>query len=649
MHGKDTLGNDIQPVEPEVLSQLNINDLPQEILVEVFSNLELVQLSSLRLVCKYWNYVVSDPSIWEKSFRSKFGSDEIFPSFARTRSWIVEYLSRMTNLKAWKKSQAQHITYQVVNEVFVGDNEFGLTNFYSDRLLTYSPINNNITICSLHNGRNQTFIPGNHYSIRCFSVNWNYLVFATNIGGLYIKNLITSTNSGSSRHSLKEIKADTNEEFINSIDLNLDFDKNKVRLDIITGSSTGKLDCFNLDGQLIKSFPFNDAIFKVKSDFKNHILAITTDKLFVIDFQTFQVRQCELSITIDHQTIIDFDFGDGNLILCSGNKIRVINFSDETIFIRTLDLPIDIKLGKMQKQNLKPRREKSLVGEDGLYYANVLEDESVIIWNIREPNRDIVIRRQFDTEFKYKSMRLVVDNDKTINAIELNSSVIVVGGYNGFCNIHDVFTGKVMREASVKFPKKYPYMVSHKIPVREIHLNESSNMTNGVIMCADLVQYFQFGNTERDKLKDKKKKLANSGEALRKAHQSKKAIKDQLDDYDIEEHKKDQLEKLFDKYNGNEYTSEDELSIAIALSQSANTSRSEGLDDDEEFKKALELSKQQKQEEFEDEELKRALELSKLHESDNLGSLGSLINPEIEQDEEDEELKRILELSKIDM
>ncbi|EGV65936.1 hypothetical protein PSN45_003259 [Yamadazyma tenuis] len=651
---KDSLGNDIHGEIPSIgESKLSIDHLPPELLVEIFSKLELFQLRSIRLVCKKWNSVVSDPIVWEKSFRTKFGNDEIFPSFSGTSSWLVEYLSRLSNAKRWKKAPGQHLTYQVINEE-TGHNDSCLTNFYSDRFLSYSRVNNNVSICTLHNGKNQTFIPGNHYAVRSYSVNWNYLVFGTREGGLYIKNLITSTSSGN-RSSVKEVIPDQNgpedHEIIESIHLSQEFDKNKVKPDIITGSSLGVVSTYNLDGALVHSWKVGATIIRVFSDFKKHIIAFTSHTISIIDYTSHKVEEVTIDIQIGPETIIDIDFGDNNIVICSENHIRVVDYSDPTIFIRRLDLGFNIKRGKLQQLGHRTRRDTSLVGKDGLYYANVLDDDTVIVWNVRESTETIKIRCKFQTEFKYKELNFNRgippngrDRDYTVNAVELNSSVIIVGGFNGYCNVHDIFTGKFLRECSIKFPKKYPYMYNYQIPVKDIQLNERFNITNGIILCADLVQYFQFGDSDRDNTKTEKKK-SSIGEAVKKGHTIKKTIKDQLDDYDLEEYKKDELNKMFTKYNGSEFSSQEELSIAIALSKSASSpEQGDQQDESESLRRALELSRNQtiSTEESDDEELLRVLELSK---HDMVISPTSLQSA---NEEEDEELRRILELSLAD-
>lgn len=661
MSGKDRFGNDIHSKEerPEARRQnqlMKLNDLPAEVIVEIFGNLELVQLNSLRLVCRYWNQIVSDKTIWEKSFRNKFGNEEVFPSFAHTNNWIIEYLSRLNNLKRWKKSIAKHINYQIVNEVYLGDNEYSLADFASDKLLTYCKINNNITICSLHNGRNQTFIPGNNYTINSYGINWRFLVFSTTEGGLFIKNLITSTSTGS-RSSVTEVisnlQGSTNNELINRIDLNLTFDKHKQRADIVTSSTLGIIRLYNLSGSLLHLLQVNRPIVTLKANFQSEIVVITRGIIYIIDFNTFEVIHQvseELLATIDYKPIIDYDFEYGNIIINYLDRVRVISYHNQGESegsIRELNLSKLIKLGKLQQvsPNKPSSKNNNFIGKDGLFYANVLEDNEVIIWNVREAEKQIKIRCKFYSDFKYKQMSSIIQDETGINAMTLNSSVIVLGGYNGYCNIHDIFTGKFLRESSVKFPKKFSYMFQYKIPVREILLNEYCYKTNGVIMCGDLIQYFQFGDIndmtslgENGNNNQEKRKKLNVVDNNKK--NTKKSIKDQLDDYDLEEYQNHQLGEMFDKYNGADLTSEDELTMAIALSESSHTKSAE----DEELEKILELSRQQVEPPQEPQEPRREPQVAQSQIESQLH-----LQPEMAaKNQEEEELRRVMELSLID-
>lgn len=77
---------------------------------------------------------------------------------------------------------------------------------------------------------------------------------------------------------------------------------------------------------------------------------------------------------------------------------------------------------------------------------------------------------------------------------------MAVAGYNGLTCVYDVFTGKFLREVSIKFPKRFDHMQHFPKMVELVKLNLDQQDTNGVIVCGDVIQYFEFGNMNSKKL-----------------------------------------------------------------------------------------------------------------------------------------------------
>lgn len=78
-HTQDSLGNTIinpsQKIEStnQIINhpKLSINDLPSELLIQIFTHLDPIYLNSLRLVCKHWNYIINDKELWDEIFPIK--------------------------------------------------------------------------------------------------------------------------------------------------------------------------------------------------------------------------------------------------------------------------------------------------------------------------------------------------------------------------------------------------------------------------------------------------------------------------------------------------------------------------------------------------------------------------------------------------
>lgn len=619
----DGLGNTINHVPQPVKSPayVTLKDLPSEILIQVFSNLDPIQLCSIRLVCRHWNHAALDKSTWIKSFGLKFGTGLTFPSVSNSKLWILEYLYRLKVYKKWKKAIATHKNYQLLNNEY-GLVDFALTNFAHDKLLTFARISGDISMCNLNNGKNQTFIPGNHLltQITSYSLNWTYLLVGKLNGELYLKNLITSTSSGSNRSSL--IKFDDEQDpldgAITGCCLNYQFDKRKENIDCISSSIKGNLKCWNLNGKLLKKLVLNEPIITVKSDFKNCIIVQGQQKVHIIDIRTFGVASFDIGMSIREfeDCFMDVDYGDSNIVICYKTAIKVVNFkAPENIRLKEVIVPDDVNIidSKFQTvpSNKLRNRDSEIAGSDGLMCANILDDDSVIVWNIRDSATQTIPQCTIIPIFN-KYHPAIPNNRTYTTSIALNSSVIAIGGYNGFTNLYNIFTGDFIRECSIKFPKRLSHMYQHTIPIKDIQLNDDPSSSNGIIICGDAIQYFQFGDPKQQTTAATKKKLNLGHSNKQVVHQN---IKDEIDDYEDLQESKRRRELLFAKYNGDKFDdNEDELSIAIALSESfqnANGSNSESIDDEEaQLKLAIELSKSTETQPVNDDDLDQILKLS---------------------------------------
>ena len=156
-------------------------------------------------------------------------------------------------------------------------------------------------------------------------------------------------------------------------------------------------------------------------------------------------------------------------------------------------------------------------------------------------------------------------------------------------------------------------MYLHTIPIKDIQLNDSPTSSNGIIICGDAIQYFQFGDPKQQTTTTAKKRLNVGPSNKQVVHQN---IKDEIDDYENLQESKRKRELLFAKYNGDNYDdNDDELSIAIAMSESFQNSSGSNvesieIDEDAQLKLAIELSKSTETEPANDDDLEQILKLS---------------------------------------
>lgn len=658
----DTLGNttSTQELTPEQHQRIFLNDLPDEVLIHTFSQLEPLTLNGLRLVCKKWNHIINDKETWTKLFCKRFGippSASSFPSVTHGSNWMREYFARLQVIRNWKRGVSTHQTYRMANsELRIG----GLTlcDFKMNKLAVFDQILGNISIGNLDSGKTQSFIPGMmNMDILSYDMNFNYLVMGKKNGGIVVKNLIIST-SLSQRDSVTNFDmGDDERSLVTSVVINSNVDKNGGTIDVLSGLLDGHVRCWTLHGKLRSKMRLDGPVINMKSDFTKHIIVNTTTSVYVLKLENLEVwAHANLDIPVcneeaihveqlvNHKNSFDVDFGGESIIITHGKSVRVYDF--HCAGIRKLDFEneaiILTQLQTVAKSNLH-NVNANVVGGGGLVCGSLLSDGSIVIWNVREVStHTIEPLLRFNPELNHKKILGRIHNAVSngqllgVTTFALNASVVAVAGYNGLTCIYDIFTGKFLREVSIKFPRRFDSMQHFPKMVELVQLNPDQQDTNGVIVCGDVIQYFEFGKISSKKagVGSKKAKQVNIGSHGK--HESKKKIKDGMNEYHRQLHVRNQTEQLFDRYNGTEFDDEEEeMRIALAMSENIYTNRSSQID----------VAPDGNSDTAQD--LNLALELSRA-DAYTSGLPVETGNPVEEDSEVDEKLKRALELSLIE-
>lgn len=662
----DNLGNTttIHHTKPIHQQQIFINDLPDEVLIHTFSQLDPSSLNCLRLVCKKWNHVINDKETWIKLFRNRFGiltTASSFPSVTHGSNWMNEYFARLQVIRNWKRGISTHQTYQMVNSEVGSGNGLALCEFKMNKLALFDKLLGNISFGNLDSGKTQSFIPGMmNMDILSFDMNFNYLVMGKKNGGIVVKNLIIST-SISQRGSVNNFElAEEERSPVSSVIINSYVDKNGAAVDVISGLVDGVLRCWGLHGKLKNKVELDSSVLNIKSDFSKHIIVNTVKSVYVLKFDNLEVLgHANLDVSVcDEEAIhveqliqlrssLNVDFGGENIIICHDKSIRVYDF--HCTGIRKLDFENDgetivqTQLQTVTKTSLN-NVNLNVVGGDGLLCGNLLSDGSIIVWNVREISTyKIEPQLRFIPELNHKKILGRIHNAVlngqllAVSTFALNASVIAVSGYNGLTCIYDVFTGKFLREVSIKFPKRFDHMQHYPKLVEYVKLNPDQQDTNGVIICGDVMQYFEFGKINSRRLSSSSKKAKQVNIGSHGKHESKKKIRDGMDEYHRQLHVQNRTEELFDRYNGTEYDDEEEeMRIALAMSENMYSNGSSQVDVG--VTTATDA----------DDDLQRALELSKVEAGDGEVELQEEVIDVVEDEEVDEALRRALELSLIE-
>lgn len=621
----DALGNhQYFTEEPATIPQsVHINDLPHEILLDVFAQMHPVELKDLRLVCRKWNDVVSDKHAWTKAFHNRFGTGNVFASVTGSRMWLTEYLGRVAVSRKWSKGRAFSHSFALTN------NEFGLripprvfVDFAHDRLLTFARFSGAISMCTMSTGRNQVFFPENSMLSMGMAAdcNWSHLCVGKPNGEVLLKNLLTSSATASGMQGVTTLQGQTDDPIL-SITMNDVFHKHLENAEIIAGTTEGLLLLWS-STKLLRTIFVSEAtgVLEVASDFSSIVIAVTEDEIVC-----YELKTGEETHRIKHGIPFSSDFGfhvdvAGRNVICHNeSEIRVFHLSDE-VYVRRTTAPADVTIlsGKLQRSKRKTR-DQEIAGGDGRLFALIFSDGSVSTFNIRDTDSEI----KFLTRIKPRYDAPIGILDWT--AVELNSSVIAIGLVPNYVHFYDAYLGEYLREG-VKVLRKL--FREGEPPIR--HIEFSDTQASGVIVSGSVAQYFRFGDNAV--VAKKKPSIPQTeGSSRNVMHQQ---IKSQLEDYETLENARRQAELMADRYNGTELDSElEELRVAMALSASSVPETSE----DDELERALALSR---------EELQQATPLEgslRSHELFKQPATGHPGEP-MEESDEDEVLRQVIEL-----
>lgn len=600
---QDSLGNTYEPELPLLLPQVTINDLPVEILIGIFANLSPVEFKTLRLVCQKWNHALSDKAVWTKAFHNRFGTGATFASVTRSQLWLLEYFGRISATKKWAKDKATSQLYRLVN------NEYGMvdhieTDFVHDRFLMFARVSGAVSYCTLSLGKNQVFIPDDPMFSRilAYDATWSYLCWGRTTGEIYLKNLATSTASGTNRLSITRIRstnaAQEPELHIIIVKLNRELDKQHGKINIVSTNSMGLVQFWSLSGIEVASLDLDEPTFFLDTNFKKYVVVVTSELITVVDFQTQEViSNFEHGWTfLEAPIAVHVDFGDLNIVLCDDTRVRIFHFG--TVFsLLEGQVPPEVNIidGTMQMSSVN--RNNIIVGGDGLLYAITLSDGSVCVFNIRDAPSQLKFTNRIMPFSDARSPAGIAPYTK----VALNSSVVAIGALADWIHIYDAHSGEYLREGT-KVARKFTR--NGVTPILKIEFGPHGAC--GVVVCGDVVHYFRFG----EEPKPKKKPNAPSASDATTRREMHRHIQTQIDDYDSLRHSQLELERRADKYNGTRFDSEqEEWRVALALSASA--ANEEGQDELERVIALLQTDVSNVQEEDSmDEDLRLALALS---------------------------------------
>lgn len=578
----------------------SINVLPSEILLQIFSLLDPMTLNDIWKVCKRWKQLVQMKEIWYKSFGNEFQTLDSFPTISNSKLWVTEYVYRLKSKRNWYKSHLTCQYYKIFPDDYPRSSQFK-ADFENKRLYGnyygLTSYNGEFVSCNLLNGRNLTFIPSQNGSRIRSIFNQLYLIQVDewhNPNLVKVKNLQAAKSSGSNIKST--IICDAGVE-VHCLDIKAD--NSHSLFDFISGDMRGTLMFWNFKGKLIKLLKLTkNPLVYVKSDYRSKVFAVdalqniyyiegegvaNSMNLNVIYKNNDNLLLSNFSTISGNLWRIEVDFGSGRAIFTSDSKILIVDIIKGEVH-KYLDLPEGTLILNGSLQSIKVNKlykyEDDLVGNDAVMYCNLLSDNSIIVWNIRDNKEGSKIVPQCHFALS--------GNLGAVNCIALNCLAVVVGYSKGFCEIYDLYSGNYIRHTK-KQPKSFK--IQEDFEITQIILNPDPMVANGIVVTEKFVQYFQFGELPNENIKktrEKPKKLNNSQKV------NNRSIKVQIDEYDRQEEEVYESKRLVNKFNGDFMSNEDDLddiSLAIAVSQSENPT-SNSMSEEEQLRLALEISMQ---------------------------------------------------------
>ena len=79
---------------------LVLQDLPPEILINIFSHLDEKDLFTLQELSTHFRNLIHDEELWKNLFKSRVHTTH-FPTFSQSSKFSVEYIERTRGLHHW--------------------------------------------------------------------------------------------------------------------------------------------------------------------------------------------------------------------------------------------------------------------------------------------------------------------------------------------------------------------------------------------------------------------------------------------------------------------------------------------------------------------------------------------------------------------
>lgn len=504
--------------------------LPSEILIDIFSWLDLSSLEVVATVCTKWRHIVNDDSLWRRIFCMSFENESFFSRLTSSVSWRVEYAERVNALRRWKRDSLNTrgiITFKIpiyfINSYAV--------DFVGMRVVTYSLIRNKGFAADLTKGRL------GYPCIKPQIVDEYTSIVSSKFGMAfgYVDGTISTVtfSRGTSVRDYKNFMG-AHHDPVTALWTcqNVSPRTDKV-LSLVSGDEMGIVKGWSFTtAELLFEFALpsytapanNDFGLEPNSNMPAMVRVIecdTENTVVVLDFFCrifrYNVEKKELKFIAQ--------IGAIGSILYSAKKFAV-DFVAGYLLARQNDHILRIKIdvgaesldgndqqeGEMVKFVTEEQcvldgfaldesnftgvttssTPKLLPGQGGRLLVAFSTTNNVYLWNMRERP----VTHPDGTALGIQPLWKVDKPFGTVSKIEAiaaNSLVFAVCSTRGRVLIYNILTGKMVRQANKRISRKVWDFSSFSLHNFNVELNPDATKCNGVVVIDDIVQYFSYG------------------------------------------------------------------------------------------------------------------------------------------------------------
>jgi hypothetical protein len=529
-------------------------DLPVEIIIEILSHVRLQDLDCVAATCKGLNIIVSDEELWKSFFKQQFHASK-FSSLTGSYNYSEELYARNDVIRRWRKDTK--ITKIIKVPSAIRDARLSYPKCFALEEIGVLDV---IGIEKSNIEAQMSISPRGCTSIAHTTTDAVIGLINGEISRLQIH----------PRHYFNSSKP---------------FDKKHSGM--VTAMQNDNQHCYSADDKglvfisdlksLIVEYEYhvNEAVMKLRG-YKDKVVVLTATSIHIFGAKSSHQ-------VIPHTEGLEFfevDFGGQVIIIGNDRQIWSYSFADQS-FGRSSTYKVSDEIVEMAFEH-KSTYDHRIAGQDGCNMALITKTGRLLTFNVRRSLTNV--QSLCIPNFDKKS-----STAQPLCSIAVNSSVVIVGTYNGCVGVFDVLTGSFLCTVNKRMPTRHFPFFAHQphasaLPVSQLVLADK-NGTHGLIVVDNVMIYFQVG--EMVKKQDTKKKKYVNGVIGERKNMINKTIKTELDEIDYRLQKEDEEHELLERYNGADLTKDEEIELAMVLNNSLQYQSNE----ESEIAAALELSR----------------------------------------------------------